>query len=197
MIRKKLEELKNVFGKSASEPLAKAEEQKEQEEQLAENVVQETVENVPEADSGVEVVEVNVSKSLEAVFKPYVEAVSGAIEEFRKAFDALREENKNALSGITEVLSAIAETNENLKKAVEELEKRVSKLEETPNVRKSVRSDLEVKERFEKHVEDYRGILNKLTDLAIQGKINPIEVSKFELTKSLDALSPATRRLLN
>ncbi len=213
MIKKTLEELKNLLSKSTvkeeTPTPSKEEEKEEKEEKKKKEVPQEpeteqikteeielTTENKSLSDT-VEIVEVNVSKLMESIFVPYFEKIVATFEEFQKMVDSIRQENNEILLNITEAVKEVVEDGSELKGKLEEIEKRLSKLEETPRVKKSVQSDMEVKERFEKSQNgEYQRILTKLTNLAIQGKIDFTDVPKFELAKSLDVLSPATRQLL-
>ena len=202
MTTKSIDELKAILSKSEGENIAeevevkeKAIKDKEEEDEEKEKKECPSEKSLTEE---VEIIEVDVSKSLKGMFDTYFGGVAKVLEDLDKSISAVNEENKANFEGLAKSLKEIVEDGSKLKKSLESLEERVKKLEETPNTRKSITSDVEVKERFEKSEGevDINVIGDKLVELAMQGRIPPTEVAKFEVKKSLDVLNKGTKHLL-
>ena len=201
MTTKSIDELKAILSKSEGENIAEEVEVKEKAIKDKEEDEEEEKKECPSEKSlteEVEIIEVDVSKSLKGMFDTYFGGVAKVLEDLDKSISAVNEENKANFEGLAKSLKEIVEDGSKLKKSLESLEERVKKLEETPNTRKSITSDVEVKERFEKSegVVDINVTGDKLVELAMQGRIPPTEVAKFEVKKSLDVLNKGTKHLL-
>jgi|GEM_PF-4198515 len=201
MTTKSIDELKAILSKSEGENIAEEVEIEEKAIKDKEEDEEEEKKECPSEKSlteEVEIIEVDVSKSLKGMFDTYFGGVAKVLEDLDKSISAVNEENKANFEGLAKSLKEIVEDGSKLKKSLESLEERVKKLEETPNTRKSITSDVEVKERFEKSEGevDINVIGDKLVELAMQGRIPPTEVAKFEVKKSLDVLNKGTKHLL-